>query len=93
LGIFAYDGSVMSYVDKNINLSKGIYVEKIADNSPASGTELKKGDIIIKVDNASVNKMSELQEYIFSKNPDEEIILTVIRNNEEKQINVLLGKK
>jgi len=93
LGIFAYDGSVMSYVDKNINLSKGIYVEKIVDNSPASGTELKKGDIIIKVDNASVNKMSELQEYIFSKNPDEEIILTVIRNNEEKQIKTTLGEK
>lgn len=93
LGIFAYDGSIMSYVDKNINLANGIYVEKIAEEGPANGTELKKGDIITKIDNTSVNKMCELQEYIFSKNPGDEIMLTVIRNNKEKQIKVVLGEK
>ena len=93
LGIFAYDGSIMSYVDKNINLANGIYVEKIAEEGPANGTELKKGDIITKIDNTSVNKMCELQEYIFSKNLGDEIMLTIIRNNKEKQIKVVLGEK
>lgn len=93
LGIFAYDGSVMSYVDKNIDLASGIYVEKIAEDGPANETQLKKGDIITRIDNTSVNKMSELQEYIFSKNPEDEIVLTVIRNNKEKQIKVVLGEK
>ena len=93
LGIFAYDGSVMSYVDKNINLSKGVYIEKIVENSPASQTELKKGDIITRIDNTSVNKMSELQEYIFNKNPKDEIILTIVRNNKERQIKVILGER
>ena len=93
LGIFAYDGSVMSYVDRNINLANGIYIEKIAEDGPANGTDLKKGDIITRIDNTSVNKMSELQEYIFSKNPEDEIILTIIRNNKEKQISVILGEK
>ena len=49
LGIFAYDGSVMSYIDENINLANGVYIEKITDNGPARETELKKGDIIIVV--------------------------------------------
>lgn len=93
LGIFAYDGSIMSYVDKNINLANGIYVEKIAEDGPANGSELKKGDIITKIDNTSVNKMCELQEYIFSKNLGDEIMLTIIRNNKEKQIKVVLGEK
>ena len=93
LGIFAYDGSVMSYIDENINLADGIYVEKIAEDGPAYGTQLKRGDIITKIDNTSVNKMSELQEYIFSKNPGDEIILTILRNNKEKQISVVLGNK
>ena len=83
----------MSYVDKNIDLANGIYVEKIAEDGPASGTDLKKGDIITKIDNTSVNKMSELQEYIFSKNPEDEIILTVIRNSKENQIKVVLGER
>ena len=93
LGIFAYDGSIMSYIDENINLVNGIYIENIAEDGPANGTGLKKGDIITRIDNTSVNKMSELQEYIFSKNPQDEIILTIIRNNKEKQIKVVLGEK
>lgn len=93
LGIFAYDGSVMSYVNKNINLAAGIYIEKIAEDGPANKTDLRKGDIIFKIDNTSVNKMSELQEYIFSKNPEDEIILNIIRNNKERQIKIVLGEK
>lgn len=93
LGIFAYDGSVMSYIDENIGLSEGIYVESISKGGPASGTDLKKEDIIKKVDNTRVNKMSELQEYIFSKNPGDEIILSIIRGNNEKEIKVVLGEK
>lgn len=93
LGVFAYDGSVMSYIDENISLLKGIYVEKITEDGPASRTELKRGDIITGIDNTSVNKMSELQEYIFKKSPGDEILLTVIRNNNEKQIKVILGEK
>ncbi len=93
LGIFAYDGDVMSYVNKDIKLSEGIYIESIIEDGPANETELKKGDIITRIDNTSVNKMCELQEYIFSKNPGDEIILTVIRNNKEKQVKVTLGEK
>jgi len=93
LGIYAYDGSVMSYVNHNIKLSEGIYIESIIEDGPSSETELKKGDTIIKIDNTSVNKMCELQSYIFSKNAGDEIILTVKSANKEKKIKVILGPK
>jgi len=93
LGIYAYDGSVMSYVNNNIKLSEGIYIESITKYGPAYETELKKGDIITRIDNTSVNKMCELQAYIFSKNPGDEITLTVIRSNKEKQVKVILEEK
>ena len=93
LGIFAYDGSIMSYVDENTKLVRGVYIEKITEDGPANNTELEKGDIIIRIDNTSVNKMCELQEYIFSKDPGDEIILTILRNNKERQIKVVLGEK
>ena len=93
LGIFAYDGSVMSYIDENISFANGVYIERITEDGPANKTELKKGDIITKIDNTSVNKMCELQEYIFSKDPNDEIILTVIRNTKERKIKVALGEK
>ena len=93
LGIFAYDGSVMSYIDENISLANGVYIERITDDGPAKETDLKKGDIITKIDNTNINKMCELQEYIFSKNPGDEIILTILRKDEEKQIKIILGEK
>lgn len=93
LGIFAYDSSVMTYLNKDIKLLQGVYVEKIIENGPAYNTELKKGDIITKIDNTNISKMSELQEYVFSKNPEDEIVITITRNNKEKQIKISLGKK
>ena len=93
LGIYAYDGSVMSYVNNDIKLSEGIYIESIIEDGPASKTDLRKGDIILKIDNTSVNKMCELQSYIFSRNIGDEIILTVVRKNKEQQIKIILGEK
>ena len=93
LGIYAYDGKLIIYVNPNIKLTEGIYVEKIIENGPASHTELKNGDIIIKIDDTSINKMSELQQYIFSKNPGDEITLTFIRENREMQLKVMLKTK
>lgn len=93
LGIYAYDGSVMSYVNHNIRLSEGIHIESIIQNGPASETELKKGDMIIRIDNTSVNKMCELQSYVFSKNMGDEITLTVIRDDKQKQVKIILGEK
>lgn len=93
LGIFAYDGSVMSYINQNLNYSKGVYIESIAKNGPADNSELKQGDIIIKIDNTSINKMSELQKYIFTKEPEDEVNLFIIRENEEKIIKIKLGQR
>lgn len=93
LGIFAYDNSVIQYINSGNNFSKGIYVEDIISNGPADKTELKKGDIITKIDNTNISKMSELQEYIFRKNPGDEIVLFVEENNNIKEIKIQLGKK
>lgn len=93
LGIFAYDSSVIPYVDNTISIKNGVYIEKISENGPAYGTELKVGDIITKIDDKVINKMSELQEYIYSKNPGDTINLTVNRKNKEKIISIELSKK
>lgn len=93
LGILAYDGTLMSYIDKNIDLKEGVYVEKIIEEGPAAETEIKKGDVITKIDNTNISKMSELQEYIFSKNPGDEILLEIRRKDVCKNIKIVLGGK
>ena len=83
----------MQYIKNSNTFSRGIYIENIISNGPADKTELKKGDIIVKIDNTNISKMSELQEYIFMKNPGDEIVLFVEEKDSTKEIKIQLGKK
>lgn len=93
LGIFAYDKEVIKYLNNDVSFNEGIYVVKIAKDGPATKTNLKTGDIITKIDDISINKMSELRTYIYRKKPGEKIMLTISRNNREIPIEVTLSKK
>ena len=93
IGIFAYDKEVIPYLDSNLKFDNGIYVAQVNIDGPASKSGLKEGDIITKIDNIELNKMSELRSYIYLKSPNEEINLTVLRNNKKINISVKLGKK
>ena len=93
LGIFAYDKSVIPYLDSNIEFDTGIYVAQILESGPTKNTGLKIGDIITKIDNISINKMSELRNYIYTKKVGDEVELSVLRNKREYNIKIKLGKK
>ena len=93
LGIFTYDSAVIPYLNKSLNIKKGVYIEKIYEDGPAENSELKDGDIITKIDEKEINKMSELQEYLYSKNPNDKINILLNRNGKEKSINIELGKR
>lgn len=93
LGIFAYDKEVIPYLDNGINFEKGIYVAQIDKTGPAKTGELKIGDIITKIDEETINKMSELRRYIYTKKPKDKIKLTILRNSKQMQIELTLGKR
>lgn len=97
LGIFAYDKNVIPYINqelnKNYTLENGIYVAYVNTNSPAGKAGIKEGDILLKIDNIELTKMSDLRIYIYSKNPSDEVTLTYKRNNRTQEITVKLGKK
>ena len=93
IGIFAYDKNVIPYLNSNLKFNSGIYVAQITKDGPSYNSGLKEGDIITKIDNIEINKMSELRKYIYTKKAGEEVSLTVLRNNREYNIQVILGKK
>lgn len=93
LGIFAYDKNVIPYLDSSIEFDKGIYIAQIKDDVPAAKSGIKIGDIITKIDNVILNKMSELRSYIYTKNPDDEVTLTINRKSKEFQVSVKLIQK
>ena len=93
LGIFAYDSEVNKYLNSSLEFENGIYVVQISVDGPAVRTGLKVGDIITKIDENTINKMSELRNYIYTKNPGDNVVLTINRNNREYTINVVLGRR
>ena len=93
LGIFAYDKSVIPYLDSNLNLDEGIYIAQISLDGPSANVGLKIGDIIRKIDDREVNTMSQLRNYIYQKNPNDTVNLTILRNGKESIVPVVLGRK
>lgn len=93
IGIFAYDKNVIPYLDTNLDFENGIYVAQISMDSPVFTSGLQIGDVITKIDDKQLEKMCDLREYIYSKSAGEIVNLTVLRNNNEKNIEVKLRKK
>lgn len=92
IGIFAYDSNVSKYLNPKLEAVDGIYVEQIQDTL-AKNTDLKIGDIITMIDSIKLTNMCDLRNYIYSKNPGDEVSLQVLRGNTNLTINVKLKKK
>lgn len=93
IGIFAYDKEVIPYLDSSIEFDNGIYVVDISADGPAKNSGLKVGDIITKIDNNEINRMSELRNYIYTKSPGDTVTLTILRNKKTSEIQIKLGQR
>ena len=93
IGIFAYDKNVIPYLNSDIKFDTGIYVAQISLDSPAFKSGLQIGDIITKIDDNNLEKMCDLRQYIYSKKIGDKVVLTVLRNNKERTVEVTLTRK
>lgn len=93
LGIFAYDREAIPYLDSNISFERGIYIAEVLLDGPSFKSGLKVGDIITQIDGNSIDSMSKLRQYIYTKSPNDTINLTFLRNNKENNITITLGKR
>jgi len=72
---------------------KGVYVNGVTENSAAEEAGIKKGDVIINIDNVNVNTSSELQEQIGKRSPGDKVKVALLRNGNEKVFMVTLRGK
>lgn len=91
LGIYGFDKEVIPYLDDTIKLDSGIYVDSVSMDGPIFNSGIISGDIITKIDGVSLNKMSDLRKYIYSKNPGDKVKLTVHRKFRDYETEVTLG--
>lgn len=83
-------------VQEELNLpqSTGAYVTQVVPGGPADDAGLEDGDLIIAVDSREVLVFGDLLSYIINqKHPGDEIVLTVLRQEEEVEIPVTLERR
>lgn len=79
--------------EKGLKDTRGVYVAQVLENSAADKAGIKSNDIIIGIENVTVNGVSQLQEVIASKNPGEKIKIYLIRDNKPIELYVVLREK
>lgn len=78
---------------KELGFSNGVYVEKVNENSGAEDAGIKKGDVVIKINDIAVKNGAELQGQITQFRPGNKIKITVLRDGAEKEFFVTLKNK
>jgi serine protease Do len=72
--------------------SRGILVAQVMDDSPAAKAGLKQGDLIVAMDGKPVSDIGSFRNDISFTPPGTERKLTIIRNDKEQKIDVVIGK-
>ena len=69
---------------------EGIYVASVVDNGGADDAGIREGDVILSIDDAKINSVSELMGTIAQHNPGDMVRVKVNRDNEYETYDVVL---
>ncbi|HNN15047.1 MAG TPA: trypsin-like peptidase domain-containing protein [Anaerolineales bacterium] len=76
----------------NLPAQWGIYVQKVADGSPAKSAGLQEGDIIIGLNNVSIDETHQYLNMLYTYKPGDAVSLEVLRNGNKVDLDVTLGE-
>ncbi|MFH0841311.1 MAG: Do family serine endopeptidase [Bacteroidota bacterium] len=74
----------------NLKEIRGALITNVVDGGSAADANLKANDVIIKLDGANINSVSELQEQIGKHRPGDRVIVTYVRNGRETTVPITL---
>lgn len=90
LGVSMQD--VNEKIARALNMKQpiGVFIDHVAEDSPAHRFGVREKDVLIRIDNQIVNKGNIVQSIITQKKPGDELLLTIIRKNRLLKIPVTL---
>jgi S1-C subfamily serine protease len=94
-GMLGVQGSDLNpSISKELGLktSEGFYVGDVVKNSGAAKAGLKKGDVITKIDNKTIQSFADLNGYINTKRPNDEVQVSFLREEKQMSTSVTLSK-
>lgn len=73
-----------------IDLKKGLFVNEVMKNGSAHLSDIRRGDVIVSINDIQTSTFSEFQEIVGQYNPGSEVRIEVIRNNKKELLTVKL---
>jgi serine protease Do len=73
-----------------VSTSEGVIITRVIDQGAAQEAGLEANDVIVKMNNVDISKFSDLQGFLGSKRPGDNVDVTIIRNEQEQVILVKL---
>src|SRR6478672_9550662 len=93
LGVQTSEVTKDNYSKYNLSGVRGVAVEKVSENSPASAAGIQAGDVILRLDGEEVTGVRKLTRLVSEVDPDHQVRLTVSRNGREQEITATLAKR
>ncbi len=78
---------------KDLNVNSGAYVDSLLNNSAAGLAGIRKGDVIIGIDDKEIKSSPELQEIIARHHPGDQVKVKVNRKGTDKEFEVTLNNR
>ena len=92
LGVEGGELNAMASKELGVTQTEGFYINKVTKNSGAEKSGLKKGDIIVKLDNQKIATFADLSGYINTKRPSDKVEVTYLREGKNQVVSVVLSK-
>ncbi|MDR0566508.1 MAG: Do family serine endopeptidase [Prevotellaceae bacterium] len=93
LGVNLQELTSETAAEYGIKEIQGVLIANVIEGGAAEQAGVRKGDVVVKVNDIAVNTGAQLQEQISKFRPNDQISLTVNRDNKTKYINVILRNR
>lgn len=90
LGVTITDVTAELAKENDMDLIQGVLITALREEGAAKHAGIKPDDIITAINGVRVNSSSELQEQVSRYRPNDRISVTLLRDNKEKQYDVVL---
>jgi Do/DeqQ family serine protease len=90
LGVQITDVNAELAEDLDLSINQGVLVSSVNENSAAQASGIQQGDVIISIDQHTVNTVSELQEWVARNRPGTELTVRYVRGGAMKDVKVRL---
>jgi len=77
----------------DLDTRQGAYIVGVQREGAADRADIKPGDVVIRVDGKEISDVAELQATINSYSPGDEVTVTVLRDGERQQFDVMLRNR